>query len=91
VGETLYEERKTVDFVTSNVPGPHFLVYVSAAKILARIPFGPVSSAAANITLFRYDGDVQVGITCDAAAIPDSERLAECLEAGIDELLAASA
>jgi len=79
---------KTVDFVTSNVPGPRFPVYVSGAKILAMIPFGPASGAAANVTLFSYDGDVHVGITSDAAAVPDPVRLLECLEAGMDEVLA---
>jgi diacylglycerol O-acyltransferase len=82
---------KTVDFVTSNVPGPRFPVYVSGAKILAMIPFGPASGAALNVTLFSYDGDVHVGVTCDEAAVPDSERLVECLEAGVDEVLAAAA
>ena len=81
---------KAVDFVTSNVPGPRFPVYVSGAKILAMIPFGPASGAAANVTLFSYDGHVHVGINCDQAAVPDSERLTECLEAGVDEVLAAA-
>ncbi|HKJ24017.1 MAG TPA: wax ester/triacylglycerol synthase family O-acyltransferase [Myxococcota bacterium] len=82
---------KTVDFVTSNVPGPRFPVYVSGAKILAMIPFGPASGAATNVTLFSYDGEAHVGITSDAAAAPDADRLAECLAAGMDEVLAAAA
>ena len=79
---------KAVDFVTSNVPGPRFPVYLGGAKILAMIPFGPASGAALNVTLFSYDGDVHVGINCDAAAVTDPDRMAECLEAGVDEMLA---
>jgi len=79
---------KSVDFVTSNVPGPRFTVYVAGAKILAMIPFGPASGAAMNVTLFSYDGMAHVGITSDTAAAPDAERLLECLEAGMDEVLA---
>lgn len=79
---------KSVDFVTSNVPGPHFPVWMSGARIVEMIPFGPLSGAAANITLFSYDGEVQVGVNSDGVAIPDPDRLVECLEAGMDEVLA---
>jgi hypothetical protein len=78
---------KTVDFVTSNVPGPPFPVWVAGARILEMLPFGPLSGAAANITLFSYDGTVQVGITSDRAAIPDALAFAHCLEDGMDEVL----
>jgi WS/DGAT/MGAT family acyltransferase len=81
---------KAVDFVTSNVPGPRFAVYVSGAKILAMIPFGPASGAAANVVLFSYDGNVHVGITTDADAVPDADAFADCLAAGVDEVLAAA-
>lgn len=80
---------KAVDFVTSNVPGPPFPVWMSGARIVEMIPFGPLSGAAANITLFSYDGEVQVGVTSDGVAIPDPERLMECLEASMDDVLAA--
>jgi len=79
---------KSVDFVTSNVPGPRFPVYVSGARILAQMPFGPPSGAATNVTLFSYDGNACVGINSDTAAVTDPQRLADCLEAGMDEVLA---
>jgi hypothetical protein len=79
---------KTVDFVTSNVPGPPFPVWMAGARILEMLPFGPLSGPAANITLFSYDGTVQVGITSDRAAIPDAQAFAGCLEDGMDEVLA---
>ena len=61
---------------------------VAGARILEMLPFGPLSGAAANITLFSYDGAVQVGITSDRAAIPDAQAFAGCLEDGMDEVLA---
>ena len=79
---------KAVDFVTSNVPGPRFTVYVAGAKILAMLPFGPASGAATNITLFSYDGNVHIGVTSDEAAVPEGQRLVDCLEVGMDEVLA---
>jgi WS/DGAT/MGAT family acyltransferase len=78
---------KTVDFVTSNVPGPHFPVYLAGARILEMAPFGPPAGAATNITLFSYDGRAQVGVNSDHAAVPDAKFLADCLEQGLDEVI----
>jgi WS/DGAT/MGAT family acyltransferase len=79
---------KAVDFITSNVPGPPFPVWVAGARLLEMIPFGPLSGAAANVVLFSYDGQAQIGVTSDAAAIPDPELFRDCLELGLDEVLA---
>ena len=40
-----------VDFVTSNVPGAPIPLYAAGAEIVQQFPFGPLSGAAANITL----------------------------------------
>jgi WS/DGAT/MGAT family acyltransferase len=81
---------KAIDFVTSNVPGPRFAVYLAGAKIERMFPFGPPAGAAVNVTLYSYDGACQIGVNCDRAAVPDAELLSECLERGFDELLAAA-
>jgi len=80
---------KAVDFTTSNVPGPRFPVYMSGAKIEQQFPFGPTQGAA-NITGFSYDGQFQVGLNADPAAIDDAAVLAECLQKGFDEVLTVS-
>jgi WS/DGAT/MGAT family acyltransferase len=82
---------KAIDFVTSNVPGPRFPVYLAGAKIERMFPFGPPAGAAVNVTLYSYDGVCQVGVNCDRAAVPDAELLTECLERGFDEVLHAAA
>jgi WS/DGAT/MGAT family acyltransferase len=79
---------KGVDFVTSNVPGPPFEVFLSGARIEQIYGFGPLTGAAANITLFSYKGDLGIAVNTDRAAIPDPERLVECLEQGVAEVLA---
>ncbi len=81
---------KAVDFVTSNVPGPPFPVYMSGARIERMFPFGPPAGAAVNITLFSYDGVAQIGVRTDPAAVPDVSRLMTDLRAGFDEVLAIS-
>lgn len=78
---------KGVDFMTSNVPGPPFEVYVSGAMVEQIYGFGPLSGAAANITLFSYNGDLGIAINTDRAAVPDPDRFLECLEEGMAEVL----
>lgn len=79
---------KATDFTTSNVRGPRRPTYVSGAKVERILPFGPLAGAAANITVFSYDGGMHVGINTDPAAVADPELLLECLRKGFDEVLA---
>lgn len=79
---------KAVDFVTSNVPGPRFPVYMAGARIERMFPFGPTAGAAVNITLFSYDGIAHVGINADRTAIGDTGLLRECLAESFAEALA---
>ena len=78
---------KAIDFVTSNVPGPPFPVYVSGAKVERSIGFGPLSGSALNATLYSYDGVAEIGIATDHAAVPDPEVMTECIQLGLDELV----
>jgi diacylglycerol O-acyltransferase / wax synthase len=78
---------KGIDFVTSNVPGPRREVFTAGAKMEEVYGFGPLSGAAINVTLFSYAGNCFVAINSDPAAVPDPERLRECLEAGFSEVV----
>jgi WS/DGAT/MGAT family acyltransferase len=79
---------KGVDFVTSNVPGPPMDVYASGGLIEQIYGFGPLSGAAANVTLFSYRGACGVGVNTDHAAVPDPHVLTACLEEGLEQVLA---
>jgi WS/DGAT/MGAT family acyltransferase len=78
---------KGVDFVTSNVPGPQIDVYASGALIEEIYGFGPLSGAAANVTLFSYRGGCGIGIHTDQRAVPDPETFRACLGAGLEQVL----
>jgi len=78
---------KGVDFVTSNVPGPPFDTYASGGLIEEIYGFGPLSGAAANVTLFSYRGQCGIGISTDHQAVPDPDFFRECLEAGMQQVL----
>jgi len=79
---------KGVDFVTSNVPGPGFETFVSGGRIEEIYGFGPLSGAAANITLFSYRGSCGIGVNTDQQAVPDPGVLRACIEAGVAQVLA---
>jgi WS/DGAT/MGAT family acyltransferase len=79
---------KGVDFVTSNVPGPPMETFLAGARIEAVYGFGPLSGAAANLTLFSYLDQLGMAINTDRAAIPDPEVFLGCIEAGVGEVLA---
>ena len=77
---------KGIDFVTSNVPGVPVPVYFAGAKLEAQFPFGPLAGSAMNITLLSYVDEAQIGINTDPAAVPDPERLVDCLADSFDEI-----
>lgn len=76
-----------IDFVTSNVPGPPFPIYLAGARVLSQFPFGPLAGAAANVTLLSYVDDLNIGFNSDPAAIDDPDVLLECMQEGFDEIL----
>lgn len=87
-GRLMGSMLKAIDFVTSNVPGPSFPVYTAGALIERSIPFGPLSGAGANLTLYSYNGIADIGINIDRAAVPDGDAFTECLCDGLAEIIA---
>jgi WS/DGAT/MGAT family acyltransferase len=79
---------KHVDFVTSNVPGAPIPIFMGGAEVIANYAFGPLSGAAANITLLSHTGTCCIGINTDAAAVRDPDVLVDSLQQGFDEVLA---
>jgi WS/DGAT/MGAT family acyltransferase len=79
---------KGADFVTSNVPGAPFPMYVCGAEVERLYAFAPLSGTAANITLLSHCGTCCIGINTDARAIPDTKRFKNSIDAGLQEVLA---
>jgi len=82
---------KGSDFVTSNVPGSPFPLYVAGAELERMYPFGPLSGTAANVTLLSHCDTCCIGINADAVAIPDAPEFAASVEAGFAEVVALGA
>ena len=87
-GRLMGSMLKAIDFVTSNVPGPGFPVYTAGAMVERSIPFGPLSGASANVTLYSYMGVADIGINVDRAAVPDGDVFTDCLGESLAEILA---
>jgi hypothetical protein len=89
VATTLFGSMlKGADFITSNVQGSPFPLYLCGAEVREMYAFGPLSGAATNLVLVSHCGTCYVGVNTDTRAIPDTVGFAEDLRAGFDEVLA---
>ena len=73
-------QSQTVDFATSNVRGAGIPLYIAGARILANHPVGPLGGVAFNLTLLSNDGNLDMGLHVDTAAVADPELLRNCIE-----------
>lgn len=82
---------KGVDLVTSNVPGAPIPIYTAGGRVEAMFALGPLTGAAANLTLLSYLDDLHIGVNMDPAAVTEPDRLVASLRAEWDEILAVAA
>jgi WS/DGAT/MGAT family acyltransferase len=80
-------EVKKSDFVATAVPGLPVPLYLAGAEVESMFTFGPPAGSAANVTLFSYRKQAGVALNVDPAAVPDFERLLECMREGFGEVL----
>lgn len=88
VGMTNMFASKTVGVLT-NVPGPTQPMYFANAEAVGWIGFVPTNGdEPIGLCVFSYNGQVFVGVTTDAHAIPDPDRIAELIKHYYDEMIA---
>jgi hypothetical protein len=75
------------DLMVSNVAGSPVDLYLGEAKVDHLVAVGPRGGAGLNLTLVSHVGTAHVGVNMDPVAIPDSDVLLDCLQAGFDEVL----
>jgi WS/DGAT/MGAT family acyltransferase len=80
------------NLIVTNVPGPQFPLYVAGREMLDVFPiaFLPKDHALA-IAIMSYNGRINFGLLGDYDALPDIGRIAEGIEASIDQLVALAA
>jgi diacylglycerol O-acyltransferase / wax synthase len=83
--------QREIVTVTTNVPGPRQPLYAMGRRLLEIIPYVPIATTVrTGIAIFSYGDNVTFGITGDFAANPDLDVLAQGIEHGVSELLAAA-
>lgn len=73
----------------SNVPGPLELLYVGGAQVLGVYTLSAVTdfTGALSITIFSYDGSLDIGLIACREVVPDVRHLVDYLREALAELL----
>ncbi|HET9691895.1 MAG TPA: WS/DGAT domain-containing protein, partial [Acidimicrobiales bacterium] len=83
--------QRTVNTLTTNVPGPQLPLYACGRRMVTAHPYAPLGAQMRLATaIFSYDGRVSFGVTADWDSSRDLAVLTDGIRAGIDELLAAA-
>jgi diacylglycerol O-acyltransferase / wax synthase len=77
------------DVCVTNVPGPPGRTSLAGVGVDGIYAFAPPSGGALNVSLVSSADKACIGITIDAAAVPDSAKLAGCIEDGFAEVCSA--
>ena len=84
--------QRSVNTVTTNVPGPQIPLYACGREMLEYFPFVPISHGVrTGVAILSYNRKVSFGITADWDSVHDIDVLAEGIEAGMAELLSLAA
>ena len=79
--------QRSINTVTTNVPGPQFPLYCLGREMLEDRPFVPISHGVrVSTAILSYNGRLFFGITGDYATAPDVHVLAAAASAGIEQL-----
>lgn len=82
--------QRSINTVTTNVPGPQFPIYCLGREMLEYLPFVPISyGLRVGTAVLSYNGALAFGVTGDWDSAEDLDVLAEGIRAGVDELSAA--
>jgi WS/DGAT/MGAT family acyltransferase len=80
--------QRSLNTVTTNVPGPQFPLYAAGRRMLEAFPYVPLAGTVRiGIAIFSYNGMLNFGITGDFDSAADLGVLAGGIETGMSELL----
>ncbi|MGE0510677.1 MAG: wax ester/triacylglycerol synthase family O-acyltransferase [Acidimicrobiia bacterium] len=84
--------QRSVNTVTTNVPGPQVPLYACGREMLSYYPFVPLSQGVRiGVAILSYNGKIAFGVTGDWDTTPDLDVMAAGIEHGIHELTEAAA
>jgi diacylglycerol O-acyltransferase len=83
--------QRSLNTVTTNVPGPQRPIYLTGRRMLEAIPYVPIAGhVRVGVAIFSYDGSLRFGVTGDYDTAPDIRVLCQGIESGMDELVVAA-
>lgn len=78
--------QRSINTVTTNVPGPQFPLYCLGREMVAYLPYVPVAhSVRIGVAILSYNGRLFFGVTGDLDTAPDVALLAKAI---VDEITA---
>jgi diacylglycerol O-acyltransferase len=79
--------QRSVNTVTTNVPGPQFPLFCLGRQMLAYYPFVPIMHGVRiGTAILSYNGQLSFGVTGDFDTAPDVDVLARAIADGVAEL-----
>lgn len=88
----LLHHQPFVNVVVTNLTGSREPMYLFGSRVLEMYPFVSVTAnLTVMISIVSYTDGLGLGITVDADAVPDVERLAAAIEVAANELVSAAA
>jgi WS/DGAT/MGAT family acyltransferase len=82
--------QRSINTVTTNVPGPQFPLYCLGREMLEYLPFVPISyGLRVGTAILSYNGALAFGVTGDWDSAKDIDVLAAGISEGVEELSAA--
>jgi WS/DGAT/MGAT family acyltransferase len=73
--------------VMTNVPGPQEQLHLRDRRIQNVMPWVPrAGRIGMGVSIFSYNGEVRIGVACDANLVPDPDTIVEGFEAEFDQL-----
>ena len=83
--------QRSVNTVTTNVPGPQFPLYCLGREMLEYRPFVPISHGVrVGTAILSYNGRLSFGVTGDRATAADVDVLARAVAADVADLATAT-
>jgi diacylglycerol O-acyltransferase / wax synthase len=84
--------QRSVNTVTTNVPGPQTPLYLAGRRVLESFPYVPLGGhVRVGVAVYSYDGALGFGVTGDEDSTPDIGVLCAGIERGMGALVAAAA
>jgi diacylglycerol O-acyltransferase len=78
-----------VNVVASNIRGPSQTQYLVGRRLLELLPYVPIAQEIrASAAMVSYAGRITIGITGDAEALPDVDRLIDAVGRELGDLVA---